>query len=203
LRVSTPASASESGAVAQPANLKAPPQFVLFAFDNCDSPSFWEESLEFAERFETVGVEMKFTYFVSGAYFLTKEKSYHYAGPRHTPGASDIGFAPDKKFVSARIAQINRSIEEAHEIGSHAVGHFEGTRWTEEDWSKEFTLFNHIINNIFFFNQMPAEKFLLNPANIIGFRTPYLSYSSGLWITLNKFNYKYDTSKVSLQAQNI
>ncbi len=183
--------------------LPSPPQFVAFAFDNCDEPAFWQETLDFSKQLNdspqmrAQNQSIHFTYFMSGVYFLTQQNKHLYTGPHHNSGASDIGFAPNSKFISDRIQAVNKSLEEGQEIGSHAVGHFDASQWTEDDWTNEFTAFYDLIKNVFVNNKMTPEPLNLNLSEIKGFRTPYLSYSAGLWPTLNKFHYRYDTSKTS------
>ena len=45
--------------------VERPPQYVLLAFDGSKSLPFWEESRDFARE-----NDIKFTYFISGVYFL-------------------------------------------------------------------------------------------------------------------------------------
>ncbi len=52
-----------------------PPQFVVLAFDGSLNLDFWKESRQFARE---AGV--KFTYFISGTYFLNDSKKSLYAG---------------------------------------------------------------------------------------------------------------------------
>jgi hypothetical protein len=101
-----------------------------------------------------------------------------------------------------------------HEIGSHANSHCDqtgkdkndpmfGNTWDFNAWDSEFTQFNNIFFNIFTINKLPKPAqyapsgFAFNKDNIVGFRAPLLAYTDGLWPTLQKHNFRYDTSKQS------
>ena len=62
-----------------------PPQFVNLAFDGSKSLKMWQRTLEFAEQ-----ENIKFTYFISGVYFLSNGDASFYSGPRRRAGRSDI-----------------------------------------------------------------------------------------------------------------
>jgi hypothetical protein len=117
-----------------------PPQFVLLAFDGSLNLSFWEESRAFAQQ-----TGAKYTYFMSGTYFLPDSKKASYHGPHHAEGKSDIGFGGPAENVELRLQQVKKAHDEGHEMGSHANGHFDGSAWVEEDWDAEFAQFNPLI----------------------------------------------------------
>jgi hypothetical protein len=117
-----------------------PPQFVLLAFDGSLNLDFWQESRAFAQQSGA-----KFTYFMSGTYFVPDAKKSIYHGPHHNAGASDIGFGGPSANIGLRLQQVKKAHDEGHEMASHANGHFDGSAWTEGDWDSEFAQFNPLI----------------------------------------------------------
>lgn len=169
-----------------------PPQFVLLAFDGSLNLDFWRESRQFAKD---SGV--KFTYFISGTYFLPDAKKTAYQGPHHAAGKSDIGFGGDAAAIKARLEQVRIAASEGHEMGSHANGHFDGTSWSAEDWNSEFQAFDKLI-----FQAGPNAGFAqpnlgFTQPEVIGFRAPLLGQGPGLYTTLSAHHYAYDTSKTA------
>lgn len=169
-----------------------PPQYVLLAFDGSLNLDFWKESRQFAKD---NGV--KFTYFISGPYFLGDAKKSMYQGPHHGVGKSDIGFGGVTDAIKARLEQMRLARSEGHEMGSHACGHFDGTSWTADDWENEFQQFDKLIfqagpNNGF---AQPNIGFTLS--DVVGFRAPLLGQGPGLYTTLKNHHFAYDTSKTA------
>jgi hypothetical protein len=169
-----------------------PPQFVLLAFDGSLNLDFWKESRQFAEE---NGV--KFTYFISGPYFLNDAKKTLYQGPHHAAGKSDIGWGGAVANIEARLEQVRLAKSEGHEMASHANGHYDGTAWTAADWDNEFEQFDKLIfhagpNNGF---DQPDLGFTAN--DVIGFRAPLLGQGPGLYTTLRARGFLYDTSKTN------
>lgn len=158
-----------------------PPQFVLLAFDGSLNLNFWEESRTFA-RDENV----KFTYFISGVYFIPNASKRAYTAPaRLGPGKSAIGWGGEVKEIAARYGQLQAAHDEGHEIASHANGHFDGSRWTEADWQSEFDQFDDLIWEGV--GVIPGLRF--NPRDSIGFRAPQLGHSPGLWPAMASHKY--------------
>jgi hypothetical protein len=88
-------------------------------------------------------------------------------------------------------------------LGLMLWAHFDGSRWSEEDWNSEFSQFDYIVNNMFSLNRLGPTSRQYNQLiflkDIVGFRAPQLGVSKGLWPTLSKFGFKYDTSKVDYE----
>ncbi len=190
-------SLGSTGLAAQ--ELKRPPQYVVFAFDGSKSLKFWQDTRDFSKSMAAQNTQVPFTYFLSGTVFLKDNKKTLYQGPKHSPGQSDISFGGNEAELTGRIQQMNKAIEEGHEMGSHANGHFNGEegRWSESDWSLEFKLFNWLIKDVFTNNELPSslEPLNLDPEKeVVGFRAPYLGVTSGLWPTLENYKFRYDTS---------
>lgn len=167
-----------------------PPQLVMLAFDGSLNLDFWAESRAFAKA-----NNLHFTYFISGPYFLADAKKEAYTGPHHAAGKSDIGFGGPASSIGPRLEQVRLANAEGNEIGSHANGHFDGSSWSEEDWTSEFGQFEKLIfeagpNNGF---EQPDLGIVLK--DIVGFRAPLLGYSAGLYPTLKNAGFVYDTSK--------
>ncbi len=180
------------------AQVPRPPQFVALAFDGSQSIQMWNETKDFANALEQKNEDLKFTYFISGVYWLSPETRKMYLPPKKNPGASDIGFGESKIDVEARIDIVNEVFDLGHEMASHANGHFDATaqKWVEADWEKEFNEFNKLIFKAGQNNGLKKElKF--TPADVVGFRAPLLERASGLSNVLNKFHYRYDTSRIA------
>lgn len=167
-----------------------PPQFVLLAFDGSLNLDFWAESRAFAQT-----TTAKYTYFMSGTYFIPDAKKGIYHGPHHDAGKSDIGFGGPAANIELRLEQVKKARAEGHEMGSHANGHFDGSKWTEDDWDNEFTQFNPLIFKAAETAGVPVVDLGFGIADVKGFRAPLLGYSPGLYKTLAKNSFTYDTSK--------
>lgn len=162
-----------------------PPQFVILAFDGSLNNAFWEESRAFAQD---AGV--KFTYFISGVYFIPDAKKSLYNAPRQGPGKSAIGFGGNTASVAIRYGHLQKAHDEGHEIASHANGHFDGSNWSEQDWKSEFDQFDKIV-----FEGAGVPSLSFGARDSVGFRAPQLGHSQGLWPVLRAKSYAYDTSK--------
>lgn len=169
------------------------PQFVLLAFDGSYNNAFWQESRDFAKS-----ANVKFTYFVNPSYYLANAKKSAYKGPKTPAGSSAIGFGGTDAEIQERVTLTKGAFDEGNEIASHAVGHFDGTKWTSADWDQEFKSFDRF----FFFKNgdlnAPRTEFDgIKQKKVVGFRAPQLGQGPGLYVTLKNSNYSYDTSKVA------
>ncbi|MGB3534491.1 MAG: hypothetical protein WBA13_13370 [Microcoleaceae cyanobacterium] len=174
-----------------------PPQFVLLAFDGSYSLDAWKKSRHFAKTMTDAGKPVKFTYFVSGVYFVSQadRKLYNAPGGKGL-GRSAIGWGGQPEEIEPRLEQMNLAYTEGHEIASHAVGHFDGSQWSQADWRKEFDYFNQFIFEAYSRNNLTG--FLaFNRSAIQGFRAPLLAQGSGLYKVLAEDRFRYDTSKIA------
>ena len=74
---------------------------------------------------------MRFTYFISGVFFLLDADKNIYVDPAGRNGKSNIGFGgPSLDVMKQRLEQVRLAMKEGHEIGSHANGHFDGRDYT-------------------------------------------------------------------------
>lgn len=202
----------------KPTSVDRPPQFVLLAFDGSKSNEFWKESVDFADTVATHNVAknnlVRFTYFVNPVYYLDKNQKQNYTTPMLNKPVSCIGWEDDKSRIPLRVNLTNLAFLKGHEIGSHANSHCDqtgrdkanpmfGNTWDANAWDSEFNQFNYILFNVFALNKIPEPKqyaptgFAFKPENIVGFRAPLLAYTDGLWPTLQKHKFRYDTSKSS------
>jgi hypothetical protein len=177
------------------------PQFVVMAFDGSRSLDMWQNTLDFAQEMSQAGHPVHFTYFLSGVYFLNWRKANSYLPPQKPAGTSLIGFADSNLDVEKRVAFVNRALAEGHEIGSHLNGHFDGSKWTLQDWQQEFSQFNNLIFNIAPNNDVdPLDagryNIHLSQADMIGFRAPDLGKNNAMYQVLKDNGYAYDTSGV-------
>ncbi|MEB3885297.1 hypothetical protein [Lyngbya sp. CCY1209] len=174
-----------------------PPQFVLLAFDGSRSLDAWNKSRNFAKEMEAKGIPLRFTYFISAVYFINDGDRQLYDAPAGKGvGRSAIGWGGTTEEVKQRLDQLNFAYQEGHEIASHAVGHFDGSRWSEADWTKEFDAFDRLIFDSYKINNLDGSL-AFDRAAIEGFRAPELGRGSGLYKTLQKKGFRYDTSQVA------
>ena len=179
------------------------PQFVLLAFDGSASIPMWQETRDFAKELTAQNKPIHFTYFISGIYFLTEESRNHYQPPVFPKGSSLIGYADSYNDIDARVQQINASLAEGHEIASHAVGHFNGIKWSLPQWEQELSGFEQILFNIEANNRgivLTKSLAIASSTEIVGFRAPELGTNDNLDQALAKRHYRYDASRVSLNG---
>jgi peptidoglycan/xylan/chitin deacetylase (PgdA/CDA1 family) len=178
------------------AGVDRPPQFVVMAFDNCTELERWQELSDFAAEMNRDGDRVHFTFFVSGTNFIADTNRAVYEGPRQRRGYSRINFGGSPDNVRRRVDYVNALYRNGHEIGSHAVGHFNGASWSVADWEKEFRSFREILNDVGPNNGLAGSKLAFAPTDVIGFRAPYLAKSAGLYGALRNSGFRYDTSGV-------
>jgi peptidoglycan/xylan/chitin deacetylase (PgdA/CDA1 family) len=178
------------------APLPRPKQYILFAFDGSYTLSTWKYSREFAQQ-----QHMHFTYFINPVYLLQRSNKQVYTAPHHGVGKSAIGWGDNTADITERIEQINSAHDEGHEIGSHAVGHWDGSKWDEKDWTSELTQFFDILGQVFTLNQIKPDPryrtgWSFARQDIIGFRAPQLGINKDMYHVLPTLGFKYDTSQV-------
>jgi hypothetical protein len=145
------------------------------------------------------GKPLHFTYFINGAYFLTKDEAGFYNAPREKSGFSNIGFGDSHSDIVSRVRGFNEALKEGNEIGSHSVGHFSGNDWSYEEWKKEFGFFSDILFDRGFGNPPNfPEKFSVTKNNLVGFRAPNLAVNENLYKALGDFGFKYDASGINI-----
>jgi hypothetical protein len=170
-----------------------PPQFVVVSFDGAGGSELWPYWRAVARR-----AHARFTFFVSGVYLLPRSRSSEYRPPRHVPGSSDIGFAPDTAAVRGMRAQMHAAYAEGHEIGTHFNGHFcapyDGSvgEWSRVDWGRELDEFFELLR--------AGENGLPFGADeVVGGRTPCLEGNFGaLYPLLARRGLRYDASQTAL-----
>jgi hypothetical protein len=177
-------------------SLPRPPQFVLLAFDGSLNLDMWEETYDFAQQ-----NNLKFTYFISGVYFLLNSKKNEYVEPTHGRGKSAIGWGGTSPLkIQERVDWVNKAYDNGNEIGSHVNGHFDGSKWTLAQWQSEFSQFYHLIFDVFQINEISSSRgnpYHFEPEQIKGFRAPLLGQNPEMYKVLEEKNYAYDTSKTA------
>lgn len=192
------------GSVAHANQPGRPPQFVMLAFDGSLSLPFWQNSRQFAREMKQQGKTVKFTYFLSGVYFLASANKMEYDAPHHGKGKSAIGFGGAASELPKRVVQANRAYEEGHEMASHANGHYDAgaEKWDYGDWLQELQQFKYLVFNLFSINRVspdPAyqQGWLVRQQEVVGFRAPQLGLNSEMFRALRDEGYTYDTSRSS------
>jgi len=170
-------------------------QYVIISFDGAHDLAQWDRSRALAKR-----TGATFTYFLSCVFLLSRETKAIYKAPGKAAGRSNVGFAPSKEDVAARLGAIWTARAEGHDIASHGCGHFDGGKWSVRDWKAEFDAFAGILRDAWTINGIDGEPagwrdFATN--EIIGFRAPYLSTGDSLFTALGEKGFAYDASGVS------
>lgn len=172
-----------------------PPQFIAIAFDNCTELERWQELSDFAAEMNRDGDRVHFTFFVSAVNFIAQQNRHVYEGPRQPRGAARIAFGGTPEDVRRRVAYVNALHVAGHEIASHAVGHFDGRSWSQDEWDGEFRAFDAVLAGIAPNNGLHADVTLAFPiSDVVGFRAPYLARNAGLYAVLRDRKFRYDTS---------
>lgn len=181
-----------------PIQVEQPPQFVMFAFDGSYNNDVWQYARDFSRHQKQSGIDNRFTFFINPVYFLHEENKSAYSPTgfrlerrngevvKVRNRGSAIGWGDGVQDISERVDQMNDAYSEGHEIGSHAVGHFDAgykeckmdpltrkcardennniqwkwdLRWSEADWRSEFEQFYSILDNVFTLNKIrPSAK---------------------------------------------
>lgn|GEM_PF-210699 len=206
-----------STAFAQTTPVARPPQFVVMAFDGGLEPGLWNEVLGFARAARRDSqIEVKFTVFISGTFLVPTASRAVYHSPAfppckascpngegdcprrcRKPGQASVSFGGTLEDLKARIRVINEALGEGHELASHANGHFDGSSWSEAEWSSEFDFFHRVIFDtaqVSGIREADFPRIALDPKRLQGFRAPFLATSAGMSAALKKANYRYDAS---------
>jgi hypothetical protein len=175
------------------------PQFVLLSFDGSKSLGMWRETQEFAQRMNSEGKPLHFTYFINAIYLLTEGNKDVYQSQRGIKGDSLIGFSNNEEDVVSRVDEIKKAFKDGHEIASHSAGHFSGQHWSGEEWSNEFSSFDNLVSGVQKNNsQVTISDISFLKNEIVGFRAPELGVNDALYKTLKDFNFSYDSSGIAL-----
>jgi peptidoglycan/xylan/chitin deacetylase (PgdA/CDA1 family) len=171
-------------------------QLVIVSFDGAHDNLLWEKSRAMAKR-----TGARFTYFLSCTFLFPKAERATYQAPHQKRGRSNVGFAPDREDAILRLGEIWLAKLEGHEIGSHGCGHFDGAKWSAEDWKAEFAFFREALKNGWqnadVGEREPKDWQRFAAEDIKGFRAPYLSAGPGLVEALEDDGFTYDASLVS------
>ncbi|MGP3999629.1 hypothetical protein [Streptomyces sp. 8N706] len=174
-----------------------PPQFVVFSWDGAG-----EDSQKLFSHFRAVGKKYnaKMTYFLSGVYMLPDEKRKIYDPPRHSRGASAIGFN-DTEGIKATLAQMREAWQEGNEIGTHFNGHFCGTdggvgTWSSEEWKNEIEQAESFVKKWRTNTGLKNEKPLPfdYSKELVGGRAPCLEGQKNLIPAAKRMGFRYDAS---------
>ena len=171
-----------------------PPQFVMLAFDNCTELTRWQDLSDFAAAMDHDGKRVRFTFFVSGVNYIEDADHNIYQGPGARRGYSRINFGGSADEVKKRVDYINALYTQGHEIASHAVGHFDGARWSAAQWQQEFASYRDLFADADGKARAATSRLEVPFAKVVGFRAPYLATGSGLYAALRKDGFRYDTS---------
>lgn len=181
--------------------VERPPQYVMLAFDGSYRNSMWQYLRSYTQKNRDAGTDVRFTFFINPVYLLERSTGLKVYQPPHGNKGSAIGWGDNRDDIMTRINNMNGAFEEGHEIASHAVGHFDGSKWSYSEWKSEMKQFFSILENVFSLNNTQSNKGLLfyNPQQginkIKGFRAPLLGYNADTYSAISEFGIKYDTSQ--------
>jgi peptidoglycan/xylan/chitin deacetylase (PgdA/CDA1 family) len=171
-------------------------QLVIVSFDGAHDNLLWEKSRAMAKR-----TGAHFTYFLSCTFLFPKDERAKYQAPHEKRGRSNVGFSPDREDTILRLGEIWLAKLEGHDIGSHGCGHFDGGKWSADDWKAEFAFFKEALKNGWqnagVGEREPKDWQRFANEDIRGFRAPYLSAGNGLIKALEADGFAYDASLVS------
>ncbi|WP_413943550.1 hypothetical protein [Bdellovibrio sp. HCB-162] len=192
---------AENQSVPTPEKVARPPQYIMIGFDGGLDLRQWQATRDFAADMTKNNKPVKFTYFISGVYFLRQANRHFYAPPKHDVGYSNIGFGESAMGIASRLNMMNDAYAEGHEIASRGNGQFDGARenWDTNDWDSEFKQFNDLVFGAYFNNGLtPSSKYpqgyALGEKDVVGFRAPRLGVNEALWQTMKAMNFRYDVS---------
>lgn len=176
--------------------VQKPKQLVIVSFDGAGDNKLWQRS-----RATAKAVGAHFTYFLACTLVMDRKTSAKtYQGPGQKAGRSNVGFGQSPEEVEERLRNIWAAYSEGHEIGNHTCGHFDGGKWSAEQWDGELTTFTSTLENAW---QMLGKKgeepegWRNMVKNINGFRAPYLSQAPALTTAQRKHGFVYDASSVT------
>ena len=171
------------------------PQYVLISFDGAHDNQLWSRSLALARQHN-----VRFTYFLSCVFLMTRQDRQSYHPPAKKAGASNVGFAQSRQEVATRLDNIWQAHLEGHEIASHGCGHFDGTQWSTAQWQQEISEFRRIVADAYKNNDLPGEPSGwrdLALSGINGFRAPYLASAQPVQQALKAKGFRYQASSVT------
>jgi hypothetical protein len=176
-----------------------PPQFVLVSFDGAADQKILDRWTKAGDSWQA-----RFTYFLSMVYLLSADHKDRYQGPRHGPGESGIGFAPNgsepaSSWISTIVGGLQDVQKKGFEVGMHFGGHWCGpsgiNSWNQTDWTAELDAVNAIAANADAWGGLSPARgnvFLTPPT---GARTPCLEGRAAEFSPPLKANgYRYDAS---------
>lgn len=197
LSLATSAFATDAGSPATKGpEAQRPKQLLLISFDGAHDNTLWARSRAIGAR-----ANARFTYFLSCATLIPRDRAGDYKAPGMKAGRSNIGFALTVDEVATRLDHIWKAKTEGHEIASHTCGHLDGKDWSKADWLKEFNSFDRVLKNAWKDNGLADREpegwadFVKN--GITGFRAPYLSAPDSLFEAEREHGFRYDASLVT------
>jgi peptidoglycan/xylan/chitin deacetylase (PgdA/CDA1 family) len=177
-----------------PTAARKPVQTVIISFDGAHDLNQWRRSRALAAK-----TGAHFTYFLSCVFLLSPQTKAEYRAPGMKAGRSNVGFAQSRDEVEQRLYQMRLAAAEGHELASHVCGHFDGGRWTADDWQHELSAFSDILGRAYSINGISPEpeEWSKMAAGIDGMRAPYLSTSPALLNSIAEAGLSYDASGIS------
>lgn len=165
---------------------------VLISFDGSCWLDMWTTTLDFAKQ-----ENIKFTYFISAPYFISESQTKdHPYWALSEIGKPLIQIRKDrwKSGTDERWDDLNRACAEGHDIASHLCGHYDGSKWTYEQWMKEMDYFRWSVNTRS--ENKPSTNGFNGMASISGIRAPFLAVNKAFFKAAKDFGFSYDSSAV-------
>ena len=92
---------------------------------------------------------------------------------------------------------MKKAYAEGNEIASHANGHYDGSKWSTNDWTNEFNQWATLIFKAGPNNGFAQPDLGFGLSTIKGFRAPLLGQGPPLYPALAAKGFAYDTSKTN------
>ena len=167
---------------------------ILISFDGSGDLPVWRRTLDFAKK-----NKVKYTYFVSAPYFMMRSdlKEHPYWALKEI-GQPPIKFRDgelQEGHIKLRFNYLIRAIKEGHEIASHLCGHYDGSRWTYDQWIKEMEFFK-----LAMFLHFPPD--IEGISGIVGIRAPNLAINNSYFLAAKHEGFLYDSSLVGQDTNN-
>jgi peptidoglycan/xylan/chitin deacetylase (PgdA/CDA1 family) len=157
---------------------------VVVSFDGSKSLYMWHSTLEFAFK-----NDVKFTYFISAPYFMTRGQAKELGFKMSRMSADDFPIhwrgngLVEEELIQSRVLWVKKAMNRGHEIGSHGVHHIKGHIWRYDEWYKEFEMFKKVMLYV-----------TIDYSEIIGYRAPCFSHNKEMYEALIDYGFRYDTS---------
>ncbi len=101
-------------------------------------------------------------------------------------GKASFYMTSDYGQDSQVVAEWRRARDAGHELGNHTIDHADGATFSLEDWQREIKGCNDFLSS--------GDDPLIRASDLVGFRTPFLSYNDAMLSAVQDAGLSYDCS---------